>query len=246
MALEFSLIFFKELTSTNSQASIMLKEGLAAQGCVIYTDYQTTGKGRAGNKWESEKGKNLLFSIILIPNFISPEDQFLISMAISLGVCDFTDSHFLESKIKWPNDIYINDDKIAGILIENSILGGTVENTIAGIGVNINQIVFPPSVPNPVSLSILTGREYDRKACLEELITCLGRRYEILMSGKPEQIRRDYLSHLYRLNEWHFYRSGGKQFRGIIKGISVFGKLIVEDDNARATEFDFKEIEYVR
>ena len=246
MIIGSKLFYFEELTSTNSQASLMLKEGLAAQGCVIYTDYQTTGRGRAGNKWESERGKNLLISIILIPNFIPPENQFFISMVISLGVCDFTDSHLSGSKIKWPNDIYVNDDKIAGILIENSILGGTVESTIAGIGININQIAFPSSVPNPVSLSMLTGREYDRKVCLEEFLACLDRRYEMLMSGKLEHIRREYLSRLYWLNEWHFYRSGGKQFRGIIKGISVFGRLIIEDENASLAEFDFKEVEYVR
>jgi BirA family transcriptional regulator, biotin operon repressor / biotin---[acetyl-CoA-carboxylase] ligase len=246
MALEYSLISFRELTSTNSQASIMLKEGLAAQGCVIYTDYQTQGRGTAGNKWESERGKNLLISIILIPNFILPEDQFFISMAISLGICDFTDSHLLKSKIKWPNDIYVNDDKIAGILIENSILSGTVESTIAGIGININQIAFPSSVPNPVSLSMLTGKDYDCKVCLEKFLVCLDRRYEMLISGRLEHIRRDYLSRLYWLNEWHLYRSGVKQFRGIIKGISVFGRLIIEDESASLAEFDFKEVEYVR
>jgi BirA family transcriptional regulator, biotin operon repressor / biotin---[acetyl-CoA-carboxylase] ligase len=239
-------IYFKELTSTNSQASLKLKEGLAAHGCVIYTDYQTSGRGRAGNKWESERGKNLLISIILNPKFIPPENQFYISMAISLGICDFADCHLLESKIKWPNDIYVYDDKIAGILIENSILGGNIESTIAGIGININQIAFPSSVPNPVSLSMLTGREYDRKVCLEELLACLDRRYETLKSGKLKQIKREYLSRLYWLDEWHFYRSGGKQFRGIIKGISVSGRLIIENEDASPAEFDFKEVEYIR
>jgi BirA family transcriptional regulator, biotin operon repressor / biotin---[acetyl-CoA-carboxylase] ligase len=246
MTIGSNYIYFKELTSTNSQASLILKEGLAAHGCIIYTDYQTSGRGTAGNKWESERGKNLLISIILSPKFILPEDQFYISMAISLGICEFADIYLLRSKIKWPNDIYVNNDKIAGILIENSILGGTIESTIAGIGININQISFPSSVPNPVSFSMLTGREYDRKVCLEELLACVDRSYETLKSGKLEDIRKEYLSRLYWLNEWHFYRSGGKQFRGKIKGISVFGRLIIEDENARLAEFDFKEVEYVR
>jgi BirA family biotin operon repressor/biotin-[acetyl-CoA-carboxylase] ligase len=246
MTIGSNLIYFEELTSTNSHASLMLKEGLSAQGCVIYTDYQTSGRGRAGNKWESERGKNLLISIILNPKIIPPEDQFFISMAISLGICDFAGNYLLGSKIKWPNDIYVNDDKIAGILIENSILGGTIESTIAGIGININQIEFPSSVPNPVSLSMLTGREYDRKVCLEELLACLDGRYEMLMSGKLEQLKKEYLSRLYWLNEWHFYRSEGKLFRGIVKGISAYGRLIIEDENVSPAEFDFKEVEYVR
>jgi len=239
-------IYSEELTSTNSQASLMLKEGLAAEGCVIYTDFQTSGKGRAGNRWESERGKNLLISIILNPRSIPPEGQFFISMAISLAICDFVDNHLPGSKIKWPNDIYINDDKIAGILIENSILGGTLESTIAGIGININQVEFPSSVPNPVSLSMSTGIEYDCKVCLEELLVCLEERYEQLMSGRLEQLKNEYLSRMYWLNEWHFYKSERELFRGMAKGISEYGRLIIEDENCKQAEFDFKEIEYVR
>ena len=246
MTIGSNLIYFKELTSTNSQASRLLKEGLAAHGYVIYADYQTSGRGRAGNKWESERGKNLLISIILNPKSILPEDQFYISMAISLGICDFIDYHLSESKIKWPNDIYVNDDKIAGILIENSILGGILESTIAGIGININQIKFPLSVPNPVSLSTLTGREYDRKVCLKEILGCLDGRYELLMSGKPAQLKNEYLSRLYRLNEWHLYRSEGKLFRGMIKGITTCGRLRIIEENGAGMEFDFKEVEYIR
>jgi BirA family biotin operon repressor/biotin-[acetyl-CoA-carboxylase] ligase len=246
MTIGSNLIYFEELTSTNSQASRMLKEGLAGHGCVIYTDYQTSGRGRAGNRWESKRGKNLLISIILNPESIMPENQFFISMAISLGICDFADNHISGSKIKWPNDIYVNDDKIAGILIENSILGDTIESTIAGIGININQTEFPSSVPNPASLSMLTGREYDRNICLEELLSYLDVRYGMLMSGKLEQLEKEYISRLYWLNEWHSYRSEGKLFKGIAKGISAYGKLIIEDENISSMEFDFKEVEYVR
>ena len=131
--------FHKELTSTNDQAFMLLKTINPVEGTVIYADFQKAGRGQKDNKWESEKGKNLLLSIILYPTSIRPEDQFYLSMAVSLGICDFIDSFFPGSKIKWPNDIYINDDKIAGILIENSVMGETIESTIAGIGININQ-----------------------------------------------------------------------------------------------------------
>ena len=246
MIIGSNLFYFDELTSTNSHASLMLKEGPVAEGSVFYTDFQTSGKGRAGNKWESEKGKNLLISIILYPESVLPEDQFFISMAFSLGICDFAGDHFAGSKIKWPNDIYINNDKIAGILIENSIIGNTLENTIAGIGLNINQTQFPSSVPNPVSLRMLTGKEYDTRSCLGKLLECFDNRYKQLLYGSRKELEGEYLSRLYRLNEWHYYRSEKKLFRGMVKGIMASGRLKIKEENGVVTEFDFKEVEYVR
>jgi birA, biotin-[acetyl-CoA-carboxylase] ligase region len=246
MIIGSNLFYFDELTSTNSHASFMLKEGPVSEGSVFYTDFQTSGKGRAGNRWESERGKNLLISIILYPESVLPEDQFFISMAISLGICDFTDSHFKGGKIKWPNDIYINDDKIAGILIENSIIGNTLESTIAGIGININQTEFPSSVTDPVSLRMLTGKEYDSGVCLKKLLAYLDNRYRQLLYGSREQLESEYLSRLYRLNEWHYYKSEEKFFKGIVKGISASGKLKLDKENGTSMEFDFKEIEYIR
>ena len=246
MIIGSKLFYSEELTSTNSHASLMLKEGPVAEGSVFYADFQTSGKGRAGNKWESERGKNLLISIILYPESLLPEDQCFISMAFSLGICDFADNHFAGSKIKWPNDIYINDDKIAGILIENSILGSSLESTIAGIGFNINQIQFPSSVPNPVSLRMLTGKEYDTGACLEKLVANLDDRYRQLLYGSREQLESEYLSRLYRLNEWHYYRSEEKLFKGMVKGISASGRLKLKKEDGITLEFDFKEVEYIR
>ena len=246
MIIGSKLFYSEELTSTNSQASFMLKKGLVAEGSLFYTDFQTSGKGRAGNRWESERGKNLLISIVLYPESVRPEDQFFISMAISLGICDFTDTHFKGSKIKWPNDIYVNDDKIAGILIENSIIGDTLGSTIAGIGLNINQTQFPSSIVNPASLRMLTGKEYDTGACLKKLISCLDDRYRQLLYGSREQLESEYLSRLYRLNEWHDYLSEKKLFRGMVKGISASGRLIVEKKKGTSQEFDFKEVEFVR
>jgi BirA family biotin operon repressor/biotin-[acetyl-CoA-carboxylase] ligase len=224
----------------------MLKEGMVKEGSVLYTDFQTSGKGRAGNRWESERGKNLLFSIILYPKFIRPEDQFFISIAISLGICDFADNHFAGSKIKWPNDIYINDDKIAGILIENSILGNHLENTITGIGININQVDFRSSVPNPVSFKMLTGKEYDLRICLEQLLTSLDNKYRQLINGGRGQLVNDYILRLYRINEWHYYKSQNRLFKGMVDGISAYGRLKIKEECGTTTEYDFKEVEYVR
>ncbi len=147
---------------------------------------------------ESEKDKNLLISIILNPSAIVPAEQFIISMTISLGVCDFLMKHVGEVKIKWPNDIYVRDDKIAGILIENSIAGDKIEHTIAGIGLNINQRVFPSYVPHPVSLSILTGTDHNLEECRKTLLAVLDDRYSQMLSGSEDKIRNDYFSKLYR------------------------------------------------
>lgn len=246
MIIGSKLFYSEELTSTNTYASLILNEGKVVEGSVFYTDYQTSGKGRSGNKWESERGKNLLISIVLYPESVLPDNQFLISMAVSLGICDFADNYFKGSKIKWPNDIYVNDDKIAGILIENSILAGNLENCIAGIGFNINQVEFPALIPNPVSLRMLTGIEYDKVFCLKELLKCLDDRYSQLLYGSREKLKSEYLLRLYRLNEWNYYRSEEKLFRGMIKGISAYGRLKIEDENGTSADFDFKEIEYVR
>ena len=147
MIIGSKLLFFENLPSTNSHAASLLRDNKVSEGAVIYTNYQSAGRGQGGNKWESEENKNLLISIVLFPSMISPADQFLLSMAVSLGICDFLDRYISAISIKWPNDIYVKNDKIAGILIENSIMGDHIENTIAGIGININQEKFMSDAP---------------------------------------------------------------------------------------------------
>ncbi len=161
MIIGSKLFLFESLPSTNSYAAFLLKNEVIPEGAIVSAEYQTTGRGQGSNIWESENGKNLLISIILYPSIIYPASQFLISMALSLGICDFLKRFIPDCSIKWPNDIYVNDDKIAGILIENSIMGDKIESTIAGIGLNINQEKFLSDAPNPVSLSLITGKKYD-------------------------------------------------------------------------------------
>jgi len=136
MIIGSDLLFFEDLPSTNTYTTGLLKKNILKEGTIVYTNYQSAGKGYSGNKWESEVGKNLLISIVLFPSFISPQDQFLISMTISLGICDFLERFIPLCSIKWPNDIYVNNDKIAGILIESTIIGNKIGYTIAGIGLH--------------------------------------------------------------------------------------------------------------
>ncbi len=245
MIIGSNILFHNELISTNTFAALLLRQQKPPEGTVIQAGFQTAGKGQKGNKWESEAGKNLLFSIILFPDMIKPEEQFSISMAISLGICDFLKRLIPVCRVKWPNDIYAGDDKIAGILIENSIRGGNIESSVAGIGLNINQVKFPSSLPNPVSLKLITGKEYDPDDCLKELLASLDKRYKKLISSPAEELKNDYASSLYRLGEWHNYKSAGNYFNGRIVGVTGSGSLRVEDEKMHIRQFSFKEIEFI-
>jgi len=245
MIIGSNLLFFESLPSTNTHAAALLKKNNLQEGTIIYTDYQSAGKGYSGNSWESEESKNLLISIILFPSFIKPYDQFYISMSISLGICDFLLRHIPACSIKWPNDIYIKDDKIAGILIESAIIADHVEYSIAGIGLNINQEKFISSAPNPVSLRQISGTSFDLHACLSMLCIDLDNRYKQLIAGDLDKLKNEFVSKLYRLNKWSEFRDSNGILNGRILTVDNFGSLKVEIQDGHTREYAFKEIEFI-
>ncbi|MCJ7449393.1 MAG: biotin--[acetyl-CoA-carboxylase] ligase [Bacteroidales bacterium] len=245
MIIGSDLIFYENLSSTNSQASLLLKKKDIKEGTVVYSDFQTAGRGQSGNIWESEAGKNLLISIILYPSSINPEEQFHISMAVSLGICDFIDRYIPGSKIKWPNDIYIKDGKISGILIENSIMGESIESAVAGIGLNINQEKFTSHSLNPVSFRLITGRKYDLGICLKQLLADLDLRYKQLLYGNRELLANEYIARLHRFMEWCTYRSGDIIFTGKILNVTSSGRLQIRKKKGKVMEFSFKEVDFI-
>jgi BirA family transcriptional regulator, biotin operon repressor / biotin---[acetyl-CoA-carboxylase] ligase len=245
MIIGSKLLYFKNLPSTNSFAASLIREKDVAEGTIIYTNYQSAGRGQGENKWESEDNKNLLISIVLFPSMINPSDQFLLSMTVSLGICDFLNRYTSSISIKWPNDIYVKNDKIAGILIENSIMSGLIEHTIAGIGVNINQEKFLSDAPNPVSLTYLTGKQYELKDCLSLLASDLDKRYKYLISGEYDLIKRDYINRLYRLRKWSKYQDMKGRFTGRLVNVNESGKLVVEREDGNINEYSFKEIDFI-
>ena len=184
------------LPSTNEYATQLLAQEDVIEGTVIVAKYQTAGKGQGLHTWDSDDGKNLLFSIILHPDRVLPEDQIFITMAVSLGVCDFLNDFFKGSQIKAPNDIYYNNHKIAGILIENTIVEGIINSCVVGIGLNVNQTTFPSNLPNPISIANITGREQNTEDCLNKLLVCLDKRYKELLYGDREKIKSDYTKRL--------------------------------------------------
>lgn len=240
-----NILSFENLTSTNTYASALLKSGEVQEGTIVRAFFQSAGRGQSGNGWESEGGKNLLISIILYPAVIAPADQFMISRVISLGITDYLEKELHECKIKWPNDIYVRNDKIAGILIENSVMDNKLVSSIAGIGLNVNQRKFTGNAPNPVSMSILTGKEYDTDNCLAELSNAIDKRYDLLMKGRNEIICSDYISKLYRINEWFGFRDKDGVFKGRIVSVTEEGLLLIEHPGRKIREYAFKEVDFI-
>ena len=241
-----SLIIRKDqVPSTNTLAMDLLKDKDLPEGTVIWADDQTQGRGQRGSSWESEAGKNLTFSTILYPHFLKIEDQFLISKVASLAIIDFLSKYIQCTKIKWPNDIYVKNDKIAGILIENSIISSQFDYVIIGIGLNINQVKFSAEIPNPISLKTFSGTEYSVETVFKELSDKLGNRYKQLIDYEIDTLNSDYLSHLYRYNEFFQYQHGQEVFSAKITGFDPFGAIVLETEKGDIRTFGFREVEYI-
>lgn len=240
-----NFIFLTETESTNNYANQLLLTKAAIEGTVVMTQFQTKGKGQQGNSWESEPGKNLLASYILQPKFLNAALQFYLSKTVSLALTDLLTEGNIEVSIKWPNDIYTGNKKIAGILIENSIVGSNLHSAIAGVGLNLNQTDFISGAPNPVSLTQLTGKDYNVEIIAERLWEKLEIRYNQLKSGDFNSIETAYVNQLFRYQKWAFYAKQGEVFEARITGIGQFGQLRLEHRNGEISEHLFKEVEFV-
>lgn len=240
----------ESVDSTNSYATELLKHRRLTEGHVVWAKRQTQGRGQRGNVWESEPGSNVTLSVILYPTFLPPGKQFYLTQAISLGVCDFV-SYYLNRCgaqrpvfIKWPNDIFAGDQKIAGILIENSLRGAQIAAAVTGIGINVNQSVF--NSPNdPTSLRLLTGHTFDIRACVHDLCAFIEPRYLQLRAGKIALLQEEYHSRMYRMDEWSYYRAGDRVFAGRISGVTDEGRLLVDAESGERLVFDFKEVTFL-
>ena len=233
---------FDTLGSSNDEAC----KPQYVEGDIILAQCQTAGRGQRGHTWESREGENLTFSLLLEPLFLSPSEQFLISECVALGVCDALLHYGIEAQIKWTNDIYIGDRKLAGILIEHKLQGSALARTVAGIGLNVNQKAFSDDLPNPISMAQATGREFDREEVLQTVATSLMARYEQLREGGAKDLQADYHQRLYRLGQEHCYAlPDGSRFRGIIRGVEPTGALRIENERGELLSFLFKEVEFV-
>jgi len=245
MAIGSSVIHYDRVSSTNSVASAMMREGKPEDGTIITASFQDSGRGQAGNTWESEPGKNLLMSVILHPAAVKPEEQFVISQFVSLAVSDLVGRYASDVAVKWPNDIYCGNRKIAGILIEHSIIGPRLAGSVAGIGLNVNQLVFTGGAPNPVSLAMLTGSNHDLARITRELTERLDNRYRMVTGGQWRRLEEEYQRVLYRRGEWHSYTDSSGIFRGMIESVRNDGMLMMRRDDSTVREYAFKEVDYI-
>ena len=212
------------------------------EGTTVWTDFQTAGKGQRGTSWESAPGMNLLFSIVLYPNFILPNEQFIISQIASVAIKEVLSKYVSDISIKWPNDIYWKDKKICGILIENVILEDSVVSSEIGIGININQEAFVSNAPNPVSLKQITQEDYNRKEILSEIIARILFLYNKAKTAKTA-IVDTYKQSLYRKDGFFSYQDKqGELFSACINDIEASGLLVLTTSEGETKRFAFKEI----
>lgn len=244
------IIELQSADSTNSWLAAHSKE--LEPPCLVYAIEQTAGRGQRGNSWESEPGKNLTASVMMVPEGVEASRQFVISEAIALAVVDFLADCGVVAKVKWPNDIYVGDKKICGILIEHSLLGTAITRTIAGIGININQREFQSDAPNPVSLQQLTGKERD----IAEMACLLADKIEARMhavrrealSGDYGAIHAEFLRRLWRGDrEYYPFRDAkrGEIISALIVDIAPDGILTLQTPEGELRRFAFKEIEFM-
>jgi len=237
------LEYVPECHSTNDIASNLSRDNGIIEGTVVITDKQTAGKGQQGNSWESEPGKNLTFSLVLKPGFLQVKQQYQLNKAIALGIWDaLKEISEKDIKIKWPNDIMVAGKKLCGILIENSISANSIQQSIVGIGLNVNQTKFDTAKAG--SLKLLMHMDFDLNTLLELLLLSIEVRYLQLRANQTAKIDADYLIALHGLNELLSFKAGDEIFEGKIRGIDENGKLLVEVD-ASIRAFAVKEITYL-
>jgi len=241
-----NLITLKEVDSTNT----FLKDALSKstpllEGTVIMAVKQFAGRGQTNNAWLSDERKNLTFSILLNPTFLPVHMQFELNKAISVAINDVLKVYAGDTAlIKWPNDSYICNKKVAGILIENIVSGNQIRHAIIGIGLNVNQTNFPATLKNVTSLKQGLQKDYDLYILLGELCSAVEARYLQLRAGHFEKITRDYMERLYLLNEWSIFKTARGMIRGKIIGVNSSGQLEVETTQGLIL-FNNKEIEFI-
>jgi BirA family biotin operon repressor/biotin-[acetyl-CoA-carboxylase] ligase len=236
-------IALPETDSTNSFLSFILRQNTLPEGTVIRAEKQNAGRGQRGTSWESEAGKNLLLSFVFYPSFIAPKNVFLLNKTFSLAVYDFA-VKWLDSNVtvKWPNDIYFQNKKLAGILIENNVTYNNIDQSIFGTGININQTEFPGNLTKAVSFANVKNRQFDLDELFFSLCEKIEARYIQLKNGEISKIDSDYHSALYGKDEINFFQTADYHFEGKIRGVKESGLLQIETKNGNIKEFDLKEI----
>jgi BirA family biotin operon repressor/biotin-[acetyl-CoA-carboxylase] ligase len=239
-----NVVSLQTVDSTNSYASRLMQHEPVPEGTVILAGYQTKGRGQRNTSWESDANKNLLLTIVLKPDFLEATHQFYLSMSVSNGIREFLLNYTRNVYTKWPNDLYINNRKIGGILIENTLMGGYLYNSIVGIGLNINQHKFSMGILNPTSLLLETGREYMLEELFNELLRNVSKWINKLYAESWPEIKTAYLNGLLFMNQWINFSDRNGPFEGRIADVAESGELIIKKQNGDMQLYAYGEIRF--
>lgn len=239
------IVYLPTCHSTNDIAAELVRSGKATEGTVIIADEQTAGRGQHGTNWLANRGQNFTFSLVLMPTFLTLNEHFLLSQAIALGIRSYLAELTENVCIKWPNDLYVNNLKIGGTLIENSLQGTRLAHSVVGIGLNINQSSFSSLGPGRItSLRLETGQTFHLAEQLPLLLLALEKMYLRLRAGHLDRLRGEYRQHLLGFGETRSYIIDQQSTAGIIQGVSPAGKLLLELAGGEIRELDIKEIKW--
>ncbi len=238
--MNWTRIHLRETDSTNNYLHALTAEG----NFLITTDYQSSGRGQGANTWESQRGKNLLFSLRISPAHLLATHQFYMSMAGALAVKTALDGYATGFSVKWPNDVYYGDCKISGTLIETTLTGRFVSDIILGVGINVNQSSFC-SAPNPISLLHIVGRELSREKLLADILSQFDLFYAQVEQDDYSSLSHAYHQSLYRLGTFHPYEDANGRFTGKILRVNVNGHLLIETTDGDIREYEFRQLKFV-
>ena len=245
--MEPRLIHIAETDSTNRFMWMVADAELLASGSIVLADFQTAGRGLSGNSWESEAKQNLTFSVLSRPVAVPASRPFLIAEMAALSVRKTLEKYLPTTNrltVKWPNDIYYGDGKIAGILIENVLLQGFICQSIIGTGINVNQTVFLSETPNPISLAQITGHPWDRMAIMDDFRQAFAEQSERLNNSHFDAIHADYLAAIYRKDGYFRYRDAEGAFEAVIRDIKPTGHLVLARTDGTLSQYAYKEVSY--
>ncbi len=231
--------------STNDEAAALIAHTDPAEGLIVVTDQQTAGRGQRGNVWLAEPGQNLTFSLILKPSFLAASEQFWLNMAVSLGIYDaFQPLLGNLLRIKWPNDVFVGDQKLGGILIENTLQGSTLAYSIVGMGMNVNQTDFQYPTATSLQQQSPLPHGYDLTGLLSTLCEKVEQRYLQLRTGQRDVLKINYLQTLYRYQEEHWFEADDRRFQAVLVGIDTTGRLALAEAG-QVRYFGFKEVRFL-
>lgn len=237
-----TLIRVDSIPSTNSLMKDLAAQQALPEGTVVLTREQSAGRGQVGTSWESEPGKNLTFSLLLYPDFLPIHSYFLLSEAVALGIKEALSVYLDSLAVKWPNDLYHKNRKLAGILIENELQGQTIARSVIGIGINVNQETFRSDAVNPISMKQITGVDYDLGELLERIISSVFFYYNELKDGRTESVIQSYHQSLYRREGYHPYQDKEGEFFARIDRVDNSGFLHLTTQGGEQRKYAFKSV----